>query len=145
VTAKNRRPARIIALQALYELDVTQHTVFDVLAARLEESPLEGDLRTFVFTLVNGVLKHRRKLDVVIQESASEWPLDQVAVVDRNLLRLAIFEWAIAKESPVKVVINEAVEMAKDFGSESTARFVNGVLGTLASKETELLAVLERA
>jgi N utilization substance protein B len=142
VSVKNRRTARILALQALYELDVTRHRMGEVFAQRAEESPLEPDLHTFAQQVVTGVWENRKKLDNVIQQSAPEWPLDQVAIVDRNILRIAIYEWALAKETPVKVAINEAVEIAKDFGSESASRFINGVLGTLAAKETELMAVL---
>jgi N utilization substance protein B len=138
----DRRPARIVVLQALYELDVTQHPIEQVMPERLTETPLEGELHEFAYAVVKGVLQYRKKLDVVIQQSAPEWPLDQVAVVDRNILRLALYEWAIARQTPMRVAINEAVELAKDFGSESAARFINGVLGTLATKETELVAVL---
>jgi N utilization substance protein B len=142
VTARNRRPARVIALQALYELDCTKHTVGDVMAARLEDEAMTADMRIFTYDLVNGVLENRAKLDAVIQRYAPEWPLNQMAIVDRNLLRIAIYEFAIAKETPIKVSINEAIELAKEFGSENAARFVNGVLGTLATKEDELYAAL---
>jgi len=144
VAAKNRRQARNLALQALYELDSTRHSVADVMAARLEDEPLTDDLRQFTYKLVNGVLEHKVRLDVVIQEYAPEWPLSQMAVVDRNILRIAIFEFAILKETPIKVAINEAIELAKDYGSDSASRFINGVLGTLASHEDELRAVLEK-
>lgn len=141
---KNRRAARILALQALYELDVTRHPVGTVIAGRAEDAPLEPELEAFARTLITGVQENRKKLDNVIQQSAPEWPLEQVAIVDRNILRIAIYEWAVLKETPVKVAINEAVEIAKDFGSESASRFINGVLGTLAAKETELFAVLNK-
>ena len=144
MAAKNRRQARNLALQALYELDSTRHSVADVMAARLEDEPLTDDLRQFTYKLVNGVLEHKVRLDVVIQEYAPEWPLSQMAVVDRNILRIAIFEFAILKETPIKVAINEAIELAKDYGSDSASRFINGVLGTLASHEDELRAVLEK-
>ena len=143
MTSKNRRPARDLALQALYELDCTEHTVGEVMAARLEEEPLSGDLLHFAYKLVNGVLSKKDQLDVVIQRYASEWPLNQMAIVDRNILRMAIFEFAILDETPIKVAINEAIELAKDFGSESTSRFVNGVLGSLSSHEAELRVSLE--
>ncbi len=133
-----------MALQALYELDSTRHSVADVMAARLEEEPLADDLLHFTYTLVNGVLDHKARLDVVIQEYAPEWPLSQMAVVDRNILRMAIYEFAILKETPIRVAINEAIELAKDYGSDSASRFINGVLGTLASHEDELRAVLEK-
>jgi transcription antitermination protein NusB len=144
VSAINRRPARIIALQALYELDVTHHAVADVLSARLEEVPLDTNLHSFTYMIVNGVVDNRERIDAVIQQSASEWPLDQVSVVDRNILRLAVYEMAVAKQSPFSVVINEAIELAKDFGSESAARFINGVLGSLAAQKGQLATMLKR-
>jgi transcription antitermination protein NusB len=145
VSGKNRRLARNTALQALYELDATQHTIAEVMTARLEEEPLAEDMRVFAYKLVNGVLDNRKQLDTVIQHYAPEWPLDQIAIVDRNILRMAIFEFAILTETPIKVAINEAVELAKDFGSESASRFINGVLGTLATHEEELAAALKDA
>lgn len=98
---------------------------------------------SFVYTLVNGVLDNQRHLDKIIQQYAPEWPLEQVAVVDRNILRMAIFEFAIFKETPIKVAINEAIEVAKEYGSESAGRFISGVLGTLSNHESELSAALE--
>ena len=110
--------------------------------ARFEEDPVDDDLRLFAQRVVNGVLAHSERLDAVIQRYAPEWPLVQMAIIDRNILRIAIFEFAILKETPIKVAINEAIEMAKNFGSESASRFVNGVLGTLASRQAELEEVL---
>lgn len=133
---KNRRPARVVALQALYELDCTRHGVAAVMAARLEEAAdLSQDSRQFAHLLVNGVLDQRARLDALIQQFAPEWPLDQMAIIDRNILRIAIYEFALAGETPIKVAINEAIELAKDYGSESASRFVNGVLGALAVRE----------
>jgi N utilization substance protein B len=143
VTAKNRRPARVVALQALYELDCTHHAVADVMVERLGEQPLGDGLRAFAYKLVNGVLAHRERLDAVIQVHAPEWPLSQMAIVDRNILRMAIYEFAILGETPIKVTINEAIELAKDFGSDSASRFINGVLGTLAAREDDLRAALK--
>ena len=133
----------MVALQALYELDSTHHTVADVMAARLEEQSLSDDLRQFAYELVNGVLAYKDRLDAVIQVHAPEWPLSQMAVVDRNVLRIAIYEFAIGQDTPVKVAINEAIELAKDFGSDSASRFINGVLGALAAHEAELRATLK--
>ena len=90
--------------------------------------------------LVRGVLEHRPDLDRVIMGIATDWPLDQMAIVDRNILRIAVFEIMIDQETPVKVAINEAVELAKLFGSDSSQRFVNGVLGTLVSGPGGVLA-----
>ncbi|HLY28184.1 MAG TPA: transcription antitermination factor NusB [Aggregatilineales bacterium] len=142
MTNKNRRQARNLALQALYELDCTEHPIGEVMTSRLEDEPLTGDLLTFAYKLVNGVLSNKERLDVVIQRYAPEWPLNQMAIVDRNILRIAIFEFAILDETPIKVAINEAIELAKDFGAESTSRFVNGVLGSLSSHENELRETL---
>jgi N utilization substance protein B len=135
VSAKNRRPARIIALQALYELDLTRHSLAEVVAARIDEQPaMDDEVRAFAYALVNGTLDNHHRLDALIRQYAPEWPLDQMAVIDRNILRLAIYEFAVGDLTPVKVAINEAIELAKDYGSESTSRFVNGVLGALAGQ-----------
>ncbi len=144
MSAKNRRPARKLALQALYELDCTNHSVADVMTERLEETPLADDQRQFAYRLVNGILESKDRIDVVIQEYAPEWPLSQMAIIDRNILRIAIYEFAILEQTPIKVAINEAIELAKDFGSESTSRFINGVLGSLAAREEELRAALAK-
>jgi len=143
VSSRNRRQARTTALQALYELDSTNHSVADVMAARLEEQPIPDDLRQFAYKLVNGVLANKTRMDQIIQEHAPEWPLIQMAVVDRNILRLAIYEFAILEETPLKVVVNEAVELAKEFGSDNASRFINGVLGAVAAREKELRAALK--
>jgi len=134
VVTKGRRAARTIALQALYELDCTQHSLGEVMAGRLEETVLPDELRVFAYALVNGVLEYKATLDGLIRQHAPEFPLEQVAIVDRNLLRIALYEFLITTMTPVKVAIDEAVELAKEYGSESTARFVNGVLGALAAQ-----------
>ncbi|MCC7450767.1 MAG: transcription antitermination factor NusB [Anaerolineae bacterium] len=143
MSSRNRRQARTTALQALYELDSTNHSVADVMSARLEEQPIPDDLRQFAYKLVNGVLANKPRMDQIIQEHAPEWPLIQMAVVDRNILRLAIYEFAVLEETPLKVVVNEAVELAKEFGSDNASRFINGVLGAVAAREKELRAALK--
>ncbi|MBI3363168.1 MAG: transcription antitermination factor NusB [Chloroflexi bacterium] len=135
---KARRKARSLALQALYEIDCASHPPDEVLAARLEEQPLNAELEAFTRRLVVGVLEHTTDLDGLIHRHAPEWPLDQMAVIDRNILRMAIWEFVVDGGTPTKVAINEAVELAKLFGSDSAPRFVNGVLGVLAAKESEL-------
>lgn len=106
------------------------------MAARLDEAvDLTDDVRLFAHRLVNGVLNQRARLDALIQQYAPEWPLEQMAIIDRNILRIAIYEFALTGETPIKVAINEAIELAKDYGSESASRFVNGVLGALAVHE----------
>jgi len=131
---KDRHRARIVALQALYEIDIAHHDPEVVLQQRLAYKPLPAAGRDFAHTLVQGILEHQADLDALIQDNAPEWPLDQVAVVDRNILRMAIFEFVVEGSTPVKVAINEAVELAKSFGSDSSGRFVNGVLGAIVSK-----------
>lgn len=136
---KARRKARGLALQALYELDCTTHPLEQVIRARLDDASLSDDGEKFVFALVNGVIDHGAELDALIQKYAPEWPLDQMAIIDKTVLRIAIWEFAISRTTPMKVAINEAVELAKIYGSEAAARFVNGVLGTLVSKEHEIM------
>ena len=131
---KDRHRARIVALQALYEIDIANHDPEVVLQQRLAYKPLPEAGRDFAHTLVQGILEHQADLDALIQDNAPEWPLDQVAVVDRNILRMAVFEFVVEGNTPVKVAINEAVELAKLFGSDSSGRFVNGVLGAIVSK-----------
>lgn len=130
---KVRRHARILALQALYEIDTTQHPPGTVLDQRLADDPLPEDGQAFVRDLITGVLQHKAELDAMIQRYAPEWPVEQMAVIDRNVLRIAIYEFYIGKLTPTKVAINEAVELAKLFGSDSAPRFVNGVLGAVAA------------
>jgi len=138
---KARRKARTIALQALYEIDCTEHAPDTVMDERLREQPLQDDMDGFARKLVAGVLAHGPALDQVIQRFAPEWPLDQMAVIDRNILRIAIWEFAAERRTPMKVAINEAVELAKLYGSDSAPRFVNGVLGALATRQSEITSI----
>ena len=135
---KDRTKARAIALQALYELDVTDHPVGTVLADRMESAELDDDLVLFFRSIVLGVFPIREELDCFIADHAPDWPLDQVAIIDRNILRIALYELAVTEDTPLKVAINEAVELAKLYGSDSAPRFVNGVLGSLANRQNEI-------
>ena len=135
---KARRKARAVALQVLYETDCTTHPAELVLAQRLEEQPLSADLTEFARRLVDGVLARAETLDELIHKHAPEWPLGQMAIIDRNILRMAIWEFAVDRQTPLKVAINEAVELAKLYGSDSAPRFINGVLGALAAREAEI-------
>ncbi len=135
---KSRTKARSIALQVLYETDVTGHPPAMVLEQRLEDYPLDDNLVEFTRQIIFGVLPLVASLDSFIAQHAPEWPLDQVAVIDRNILRIALWEFAIEETTPVKVAINEAIELAKMYGSDSTPRFVNGVLGSLAARQNEI-------
>ncbi len=141
---KSRTKARGIALQALYEMDVVQHPIGKVLEERLNETDLDASLKTFIIQIVQGVYPLFETLDYHIAKHAPEWPFDQVAPVDRNILRIALWEITVYKKTPVKVAINEAVELAKVFGSDSTPRFVNGVLGSLALSQNEISQELEK-
>jgi N utilization substance protein B len=135
---KSRTKARGIALQVLYENDIMGHPPGEVLSNRLEEEPLEDNLVEFTRQIVFGVLPLVAKLDNFIAQHAPEWPLDQVAIIDRNIIRIALWEFAVEGCTPVKVAINEAIELAKIYGSDSTPRFVNGVLGSLANRQNEI-------
>ena len=134
---KQRRRARRAALQVLYEIDSVGHPPGEVLEGRIQELELGEEGVRFLRWLVTGVLRHQEQLDRLIGKYAPERPVAQLAVVDRNILRLALFELGSAEaDAPAKVIINEAVELAKTFGSDSSPRLVNGVLGT-ALKEME--------
>ncbi|MFN2153261.1 MAG: transcription antitermination factor NusB [Anaerolineales bacterium] len=135
---KPRTRARSIALQALYEIDLVGHPIGTVLEGRLADASLEERLIEFTEKIVRGVWPMKDDLDAFIAEHAPEWPLDQVAIIDRNILRIALWEFAVTGETPIKVAINEAVELAKTFGSDSSPRFINGVLGSLATRENEI-------
>jgi N utilization substance protein B len=141
---KPRTRARSIALQVLYETDIANnHLPGDVLRLRLEEAPLADDLAEFARQIIFGVLPLTQDLDQLIAKYAPEWPLDQIAAIDRNILRIAFWEFAVSHETPVKVAINEAVELAKLYGSDSAPRFVNGVLGTLVEHENEIHQIIK--
>jgi transcription antitermination protein NusB len=142
---KGRRQARVLALQALYEADVAHHDPARALEERLEETPVTEESAAFARGLVEGIVARQVVLDTVIRATAPNWPLDQMARIDVCILRLGIYEVSFAEEAaagirtPQKVAINEAVELAKLFGSESSGRFVNGVLGSVA-KHPEAVA-----
>jgi len=128
-----RRKARGLALQALYEIDAVGHEATRVLDSLLADGELSEENSAFIRELVCGVLENKEKVDLNIKNFAPAWPIEQIPVVDRNILRLAIFEILLNNKVPVKVAINEAVELAKAFGSESSPRFVNGVLGSVSA------------
>jgi N utilization substance protein B len=132
---KVRHRARVAALQALYELDCTEHPPGVVIEQRLEQIQLPEPGEGFARELVQGVHEHQEWIDALIARYAPDWPVDQIAVIDRNILRISIYEILMRNDTPTKVAINEAVELAKQFGSDSSSRFVNGVLGSLVAKE----------
>ena len=128
-----RRRARAVALQVLYEFDSAGHDVESALAHLLADAGLPEEDAAFSRGLVGGVIRNKEEIDQHIKKFAPAWPLEQIPVVDRNILRLAIFEILLDNNVPVKVAINEAVELAKKFGSDSSSRFVNGVLGSVSA------------
>jgi N utilization substance protein B len=129
-----RRKARIAALQTLYELDCTKHEVEETSARLRAGETLTQEALSFSEELVKGVLQHKSELDAVIEKSAPAFPLEQMPIIDRNILRLAIFEISFSDKTPIKVAINEAIELAKDFGSDSSPRLVNGILGSITAQ-----------
>jgi transcription antitermination protein NusB len=145
---KPRTRARAFALQVLYEVDMAAHLPGLVFQQRLEDSRIEDqnvlddELVEFARQIVAGVSVMTEKLDHAIERYAPEWPFDQIAAIDRNILRMAAWEFAASRQTPLKVAINEAVELAKEYGSDSAPRFVNGVLGSLADHENEIRQAL---
>lgn len=142
---KPRTRARSLALQVLYEVDLANHPPADVFRSRLDDSPLSNELSDFARQIIFGVLPLTNNLDLLIAKYAPEWPLEQIAAIDRNILRMALWEFAVLRETPIKVAINEAVELAKLFGSDSAPRFVNGVLGALADHQHEIQQAISKA
>ena len=126
-----RRRARIAALQALYEADSTQHDALAALQRISRRERLADESAVFARELVEGVLERREEIDHKIAAAATAWPVDQLAPIDRNILRLAIREMLGDNGAPVRAIINEAVELAKSFGSDNSAKFINGVLGAI--------------
>lgn len=137
--ASLRHRVRTIALQALFELDATDHSPAVVVERWIEDEMLSPEGQRFLQRLVFGVWEHYSRLDRIIEEAAPSWPVSQMPGVDKAVLRIALFEMMIdnQEQTPVKAVINEAVELAKHFGSDNSSRFVNGVLGTVVTRYLE--------
>jgi len=129
-----RRKARIAALQALYELDCTKHKVEEALARLRAGETLAQEAVSFSEKLVKGVLQNKSELDALIKKFAPAFPPEQMSIIDRNILRLAIFEILFNDKTPFKVAINEAIELAKEFGGDSSPRLINGVLGSITTE-----------
>lgn len=129
----NRHLARTICLQSLYEWDFNNRRtdLNEVLKKNQQQFAPDFEDEGFTGQLLKGVIMHSGQIDELITKYAPEWPLEQITVVDRNVLRIGIYELKFAAEIPPKVAINEAIELAKAFGGESSGKFVNGVLGTI--------------
>jgi transcription antitermination protein NusB len=129
-----RRDARVLALLVLYETDTAQHLAGDVLQRHLNErAEIDTEIRDYTTRLVSGVVTRLDELNAILAECAPEFPVEQIAPIDRNILRIALLEIR-ASLAPPRAAINEAIEIAKEFGSESTPRFVNGVLGAAMAR-----------
>jgi transcription antitermination protein NusB len=128
----NRHLARTLAMQTLYEWDFQpEKSVHDMLKTNLESSDHADENTEFITGLIDGVVQYKDDIDGRVEVAAPEWPLDQISVIDKSILRLAIYELLYTQDVPAKVAINEAVELAKTFGGDNTSRFINGVLGTV--------------
>ena len=121
-----------MALQALFELDTVGHPPEQTIAREIERLPAAEGVNTFALELINGVLGNKETIDKTIGDTAPAFPLEQMAAIDRNILRLAIYELLIDNKVPMRAAINEAVELAKEFGGENSPRFINGVLGSVS-------------
>lgn len=125
--------ARTLALQVLFEVDLTAHALEDVMRRYTEDMALPQPVRRYMERLVSGVVEHRTEIDAEIGTAARNFPVSQMPAVDRNILRVALYELRHERDVPLKAAINEAVELAKAYGGDNSSRFVNGVLGTLAA------------
>lgn len=125
-----RHPARRLALQTLFEIDFNRADARDTWQRGAFRAGLTEEAAAFAWDLIDGVLGHRRELDAEIAALAPEFPLDQMPRIDRNVLRIALYELRISGDAPAAAIIDEAVELAKLFGSEASPKFVNGVLAT---------------
>lgn len=130
----NRHLARTTVMQTLYEWDFykgTKEDAFKYLEVNKQEFAPSFDDRGFMKNLLENVLSHQKEIDEYIVKYAPEWPIEQITIVDRNILRIGVFELVISGEIPSKVAINEAIELAKTFGGQASGKFVNGVLGAI--------------
>lgn len=137
---ETRRQARILAMQALYETDLARHETDSVLERLLGDGAYSRATVTFARRLTSGVTAHLDEIDPLIAAAAPTWPLAQMAKIDKSILRLAVYEVLLEPAVPYKAAINEAVEIAKVYGSDSSSRFVNGVLGTIAAGRDDWIA-----
>lgn len=128
----NRHQSRMVALQIIYEWSIRRNEdIFDIALVNINNNPIQDIDEDFVAKIIKGVEKHTDKIDKLIEKAAPEWPLEQIAVIDLAILRLAIYELLYCKDIPPKVAIDEAVELAKTYGGSNSSKFINGVLGTI--------------
>lgn len=141
----DRTASRRIALQALYEVDTTEHKLGDVLNYHVTVAEEPRRVLNYAEHLIKGVLTNQDKLDELIQSYAPEWPIAQLSVIDRNVLRLSLFEFGVETQTPLSVAIDEAIRLAHIFGAENSSKFINGVLGTIADDLDRVRATLSSA
>lgn len=136
VPMSSRHRSRELALQLLYQIDMSRIGVDEAIRAfwELQESELSEDTREFCEDLVKGTFEHSDEIDRLIEETSSNWRLDRMPVVDRNILRMAVYEFLYRDDIPLTVTINEAIELGKKFGTEDSGAFINGVLDKIAEK-----------
>lgn len=130
----NRHLSRTIAMQTLFAWDFNERkdiNIDDVISENFQQFAPNFDDHGFVQSLVKGVLEHVEEINAYIIKYATEWPLEQITIIDRNILRIGIYELVFDQNIPAKVAINEAIEMAKTFGGDSSGKFINGVLGAI--------------
>ena len=130
-SVSERRRMRAMVMQSLYEADAVEHSATEALDGLLSETTLSQWDEAFARAFLDGIFVNASEIDKTIAEFAPHWPINQMAVVDRNILRMAIYEITLSPDTPPRVAINEAVELAKAFGADSAPRFVNGVLGSV--------------
>ena len=129
-----RRQSREAALKLLYALDITREDVKEVLRTRWAEAMMSDAIRDFTTTLVTGVIQHWHEIDAFIQECSTNWSLERIGLVERNILRFAIYELCFLPDIPPNVTINEAVEVAKKYGTEEAPAFINGILDRIKQR-----------
>ncbi|MEK7317379.1 MAG: transcription antitermination factor NusB [Candidatus Eisenbacteria bacterium] len=131
----SRRQSRELAFRAVYQADVTGETPKHCLEEILEETPSSDEIRSFAATLVDELEAHRESVDAIVSRTAHNWPLRRMAATDRSILRLAVVELLHHAETPTRVALDEAIEIAKKYGSETSGSFVNGILDRIAHDE----------
>ncbi len=144
----NRHLARTIAMQTLFSWDFNnkqERDLNNLIEQNFKQFAPKFNDHGFVKSIINGVINNIAKIDEYITKYATEWPLDQITIVDRNILRIGVYELIYAQDIPAKVAINEAIEIAKTFGGESSGKFVNGVLGAIYRDVGQTIAKEEQA
>lgn len=142
----NRYTSRTLAVQTLYEWDfrdLAGDTVEEVLGYNFSEFAPDFDDEGFASRIIKGVITHRDEIDSFITTYAPEWPLDQITIIDRNILRIGVYEMVYDEDIPARVAINESIELAKAYGGASSSKFVNGVLGSIFKSVADRIAVKE--